>query len=174
MYTKALYNEMQVFFMNDRDFMSRVLAMERELYRIAQAMLWNDSEAADAIQTAIFKAWMKKGGLREERYFKTWLIRILINECRNIQRRKKPLPLDESFIMGKDEHMAEDLHLRQCLQRLPEKYRMPLLLHHLEGYSLAEIAEILNMKAELVKSRLYQGRICLKKLLKEGETYEAE
>lgn len=156
--------------MNDRDFMSRVLPLERKLYRIAQAVLWNDGDAADAIQSAVFKAWMKKGGLREERYFETWLIRILVNECRNIQRRKKVLPLMEEILPGKSERMAEDLHLRMCLKRLDEKYRLPLLLHHLEGYSLTEIAGILDMKAGLVKSRLHMGRKQLKKLLEEGES----
>lgn len=156
--------------MNDRDYMSRVLAMERRLYRIAQAILWNDSDAADAIQSAVFKAWAKKAGLREERYFETWLTRILVNECRNIQRRKKVLPLMEELLPGREERMAEDLYLRACLRKLPEKYRMPLLLHHLEGYSLSEIAEILELKAELVKSRLHMGRKQLKKLLEEGET----
>lgn len=170
-----LYSEMQVYFlMNDKDFMTRVLAMERELYRIAQAILWNDSDTADAIQAAVFKAWMKKGGLREEKYFKTWLIRILINECRNIQRRKKPLPLAEEYLPAKGERMAENLHLRQCLQELPEKYRMPLLLHHMEGYALSEIAIVLNMKPELVKSRLHQGRKRLGKLLEEDELHEAD
>ena len=156
--------------MNDRDYMSRVLAMERRLYRIAQAILWNDSDAADAIQSAVFKAWAKKGGLREERYFETWLVRILVNECRNIQRRKKVLPLEEALLPGREERMAEDIHLRACLQKLPEKYRMPLLLHHLEGYSLSEIANILEWNAGLVKSRLHMGRKQLKKLLEEGET----
>ena len=156
--------------MNDRDYMSRVLAMERRLYRIAQAILWNDSDAADAIQTAVFKAWAKKGGLREDRYFETWLVRILVNECRNIQRQKKALPLLEEILPGKDERMAEDMHLRMCLKRLDEKYRLPILLHHLEGYALTEIAGILEIDSGLVKSRLYQGRRQLKKLLEEGET----
>ena len=156
--------------MNDRDFMSRVLPLERKLYRIAHAILWNDSDAADAIQSAVFKAWMKKASLRETCYFETWLIRILINECRSIQRRKKALPLLQEIIPGRQERMAEDLHLRMCLKQLPEKYRLPLLLHHLEGYSLSEISGILNLDAGLVKSRLHQGRKRLKKLLEEGES----
>jgi len=155
--------------MRDRDFMSRTLPLERRLYRIAHAMLWNDSDAADAIQSAVFKAWMKKASLREERYFETWLIRILVNECRNIQRQKKTLPLAEEILPGKDERMAEDIHLRVCLQKLPEKYRLPLLLHHMEGYRLTEIAGILETDAAVMKSRLYQGRRQLKKLLEEGE-----
>ena len=82
--------------MNDQEFTMRVRLMERKLYRIAHAILWNDADCADAIQEAVFKGWMKRSGLREERYFETWLVRILINECKNIIRRQKraPLPLD--------------------------------------------------------------------------------
>jgi len=156
--------------MNDRDYMARVRGMERRLYRIAQAILWNDADSADAIQAAVFKGWMKKGGLREEKYLETWLVRILINECRDMlaRRRVRLLPLAEE-ILSSEERMAEDLHLRQTLRAMPEKYRLPLLLHHLEGYTLAEIAEILKLPATLVKSRLHQGRKLLRERLEEGE-----
>ena len=157
--------------MNDRDYMARVHAMERKLYRIAHAMLFNDADSADAIQAAVFKGWMKKGALRENRYMETWLVRILINECRDILRRRsaKILPLKDELLPGEDERMAEDLHLRQILQSMPEKYRLPLLLHHLEGYTLPEIAKMLSITPQLVKSRLHQARKLLRGKLEEGE-----
>lgn len=150
--------------MNDREYMDRVQAMERRLYRISHAILWCDADCADAVQEAVFRGWMKRGSLREEKYFETWLIRILINECRSLIRRQKLRPL-----------LAEpppalpdtDLQLREALHALPEKYRMPLLLHHLEGYSLTEASEILGIPAGLVKSRLHQARKALRKLLDE-------
>ena len=78
--------------MSDQEYMARVRAMERKLYRIAHAILWSDADCADAIQEAVFRGWMKRGTLREERYFETWLIRILINECRNLLRRQQAAP----------------------------------------------------------------------------------
>lgn len=158
--------------MNDREYSARVKAMERRLYRIASAILFNDADSADAIQSAVFKGWMKKGSLRDSRYMETWLVRILVNECRDMLRKRsaKSLPLMEEILPCADERMAEDLHLRQALQSMPEKYRMPLLLHHMEGYSLAEIAEILNIEPTLVKSWLYQGRQLLRSKLEEGES----
>ena len=157
--------------MNDRDYMARVRAMERKLYRIAHAMLFNDADSADAIQAAVFKGWMKKAALREDRYMETWLIRILINECRDMLRKRsaKILPLMDELLPGEDERMAEDLHLRDALRSLPEKYRLPLLLHHLEGYELSEIAEMLSITPQLVKSRLHQARKRLRGKLEEGE-----
>ena len=158
--------------MNDREYMARVKAMERKLYRIAHAMLFNDADSADAIQAAVFKGWMKKAGLRESRYMETWLVRILINECRDMLKKRsaKILPLMDEILPGEDERMAEDIHLREVLRSMPEKYRLPLLLHHLEGYELSEIAKMLSITPQLVKSRLHQARKLLRGKLEEGES----
>jgi len=156
--------------MNDQSYITRVRSMERKLYRIAHAILFSDADCADAIQEAVFKGWMKKGGLREEKYFETWMVRILINECRNLLRSGKntPLPLNEALAAGTQAELNEDIHLRTAIRRLPEKYRMPLLLHHLEGYSLAEIARMLDIPQGMVKSRLHQGRSALRRILNAG------
>lgn len=157
--------------MSDQEYMTRVRAMERKLYRIAHAILWSDADCADAIQEAVFRGWMKRGTLREERYFETWLIRILINECRNLLRRQQAAPaaLCEEICAGSGAEPGADLHLRAALRALPEKFRTPLLLHHLEGYSLGETAQILRLSPALVKSRLHQARIALRKNLKAGD-----
>lgn len=153
--------------MNDQDFAARVHAMERRLYRIAHAILWSDADCADAIQEAVFRGWMKKGSLREEKYFETWLIRILINECKGLLRRRRieDLPLNEAANAAAPN---ADPVLRTALRQLPEKYRVPLLLHHLEGYSLGEISAMLNLPQPLVKSRLHQARSALRKILNAG------
>lgn len=155
--------------MTDDEYMSRVLGMERKLYRIAHSVLWNDADCADAIQEAITKGWMKKATLREVCFFETWLVRILINECRNIQRREKLrlLPLDEGIKVQQEDDLVENLRLREALKQLPEKYRLVLLLHHLEGYDLEEIARMLGCPRTTIKSRLHQARKSLKTILQE-------
>ena len=158
--------------MNDAEYMDRVTGMERKLYRIAHAILWNDHDCCDAVQEAVLKGWLKRGSLREEGYFDTWLVRILINECRNIQRshRLRLLPLDEGIRSTVDDgNLLESLQLREALRNLPEKYRMALLLHHMEGYSLEETAEILRITRGLAASRLSQARKALRKLLETGD-----
>ena len=154
--------------MNDQQYMDRVCAMERKLYRMARAILFNDADCADAIQEAVFRGWMKKDGLREEKYFETWLIRILINECRNLLRRGRDLLLTQPP-QGSVEDVQLDFALRDALRALPEKYRVPMLLHHLEGYSLVEISQILKLSESKVRYRVHQGRNALKKILKNGE-----
>ena len=155
--------------MNDRDYMARVRAMEGRLYRIAQAMLWRDADCADAIQEAVFRGWMKKGQINEPAYFETWLIRILINQCKDVLRRRKrdPLPLD--IETGQEDRLYEDVHLRACLKRLPEEYRIPLLLHHLEGYSIRDVAKMLCLPEKRVTARLYRARKALRALLDGGD-----
>ena len=155
--------------MNDRDYMARVRAMEGRLYRIAQAMLWRDADCADAIQETVFRGWMKKGQINEPAYFETWLIRILINHCKDVLRRRKrdPLPLD--IETGQEDRLCEDVHLRACLKRLPEEYRIPLLLHHLEGYSIRDVAKMLCLPEKRVTARLYRARKALRALLDGGD-----
>lgn len=155
--------------MNDRDYMARVRTMEGRLYRIAQAMLWRDADCADAIQEAVFRGWMKKAQLNEPAYFETWLIRILINQCKDVLRRRKrdPLPLD--IETGQEDRLCEDVHLRACLKRLPEEYRIPLLLHHLEGYSIRDVAKMLCLPEKRVTARLYRARKALRALLDGGD-----
>lgn len=157
--------------MNDKEYMARITVMERRLYRIAHAILWEDSDCADAIQEAVFRGWVGRGSLREEKYFDTWIIRILINECRNLLRRRRVrvLPLEEALIPSAGDTMAENLQLRMALKALPEKYRLPLLLHHTEGYRLDEIAGMLSISQSLVKSRLHQARKSLRALLENGD-----
>ncbi len=78
--------------MMDREqFTSAVLAAEPTLYRVAKTMLRSEHDCADAAQQAILRAWEQLDSLRSTRYFKTWLVRILINECSTILRRQQRL-----------------------------------------------------------------------------------
>ena len=155
--------------MNDQEYMRRVRALEGRLYRIAQAILWREADSMDAVQEAVFRWWMKKDGLKEPERLETWLVRILINQCRDMlrKRRREPLPLDAD--VRREDRLCEDLQLRLALKRLPEKYRLPLLLHHLEGWPVKEVAHMLNLPQTMVTSRLHQARKALRALLDGGD-----
>ena len=129
--------------MSDQEFMARTRFMERKLYRIARAILWSDADCADAIQEAVFKGWMKKGSLRQAQYFETWLVRILINECKTIWRRKPWLEteLPENMNVAS----TEEHRLFETLMILPKKQRVTLELHYIEGYKTREIAGMLGI-----------------------------
>lgn len=152
--------------MNKAEFVRRVRNCERRLYRVARTMLSSDADCEDAVQEALLKAWSQLDTLREEAYFETWLIRILINECRSLWRRRRggeaELPENLTQAAADDASPVFD-----ALMALPEKHRIALELRYVEGYRTREIAKLLGISESAVKWRLGKGRELLKKELGE-------
>lgn len=159
--------------MDDQTFEERIRALEAKLYRTAYAILWNDADAADAMQESVVRAWRKLDSLKDTQRFEAWVMRILVNECKDAHRRNKrrPLPLNEAVAeTAVAPEMFIDIGLQDALRQLPTKYRLPLLLHHMDGYSLAEISSMLHLPVGTIKGRLHQARILLKTFMeKEAE-----
>lgn len=152
---------------DEKTFEERILALETNMYRTARAILRRDADAADAMQETILKAWRRLRSLKDETRFDAWVTRILVNECRDALRREKrsPVAYADPGEGGRAEGAAEDLSLRAALEALPEKYRLPLLLHHMDGYPLGEVARIMRLPVSTVKGRLYEARKKLKTYL---------
>ena len=150
--------------MTSDEFSTRIVAMMQTLYRVSYAQLSQSCDRDEAVQECLFKAWQKRHQLRDERFMQTWVIRILINECHNIQRKRgRELPLDEL-----PEQVAPadaDSGLHDALFSLDETLRLPIILHYIEGFSTSEIARILRWPHGTVKSRMLRGRKALKKML---------
>ena len=150
--------------MDKQRFAALVMEREKTLYRVARSMLQDLADQQDAVQEAITRAWEKRGALREERYFSTWLVRILINECHNMHRRQSRLVLKDSW----EEHAlgTAALHgneaLDAAMDALPERLRLPVILHYIEGFKLKEIAGMLHCTQGSIKRRLFDGRKALK------------
>ena len=154
--------------MNKEDFSKQVLAAESSLYRVAKSILHNDEDCADAIQNGILKAWEKLDTLRSVKYFKTWLTRIVINECYQIVRAaQKYVSLDEypGWDMEAVGRAEEESDVMIALARLDEKYRLPIVLHEIEGYSVKEIGKILGLSETNVGNRIFRGKKILRKEL---------
>jgi RNA polymerase sigma-70 factor (ECF subfamily) len=154
--------------LDQEEFSRRVLAARERLYRVAIAILSREADAEDAAQEALVKAWRALPGLREGKYFETWLIRILINECRRTRRSRAKASLGE-FPEGLPAPEPPAPALRDALEMLDEKYRLPLVLHHAEGYTLSETARLLRLPEGAVKWRIRKGAAKLKDILTEGE-----
>lgn len=155
--------------MDEQSFLERASECERSLYRVSRSILWDDMDCADAVQQAVFKAWVNRRRLRDPEKFRSWLTRILINECRNLQRarlrQKNAVAAAENAVRtGGARPEAEAL--ADAIRALPEEYRMPILLHYMEGYSVREIAEILRLPAKRVTDRLYRARRKLEEALR--------
>lgn len=149
------------------DFIQRVRACERRLYRVARTMLPQECDCEDAVQEALLRAWDRRETLRQEAYFETWLIRILINKCKTFYRRRPPEPAELTEDIP--QVSSEETPLLEALMVLPRKQRVTLELHYIEGYSVAETARILRLPEGTVKWRLKRGRELLKKALNREE-----
>lgn len=149
------------------DFIQRVRACERRLYRVARTMLPQECDCEDAVQEALLRAWDRRETLRQEAYFDTWLIRILINQCKTFYRRRPPEPAELTEDIP--QVTSEETPLLEALMGLPRKQRVTLELHYIEGYSVAETARILRLPEGTVKWRLKRGRELLKQSLKREE-----
>lgn len=129
------------------------------MYKTARGILKNDNDAADAVQDTILTSFEKIHTLRKPQYFKTWLIRILINECNQILRHyKKVNPIEEvPETPRKDKSLAE-FEFKEMLEQVDEKYRVILVLYYEQGFKITEIAELLELNENTVKTRLARAR----------------
>lgn len=151
--------------MTNEEFVRLVSDAEKSLYRVAKSILMNDEDCADAIQSAILNAFDKLDTLRQKKHFTTWLTRILINECYQIMRsRREQIPYEE--YMESQEIQQENGEVYEAVMELEEKYRMPVVLYYIEGYSVKEVANILEISVSNVKVRLSRARNMLKDILK--------
>ena len=154
--------------MDEQSYLRQAEACGRTLYRVARSILWNDADCADAVQQAVFKGWVHRGSLRDPDRFRPWLTRILVNECRDIQRRaaRQKKLVNAAGEQLRTEPPPPDPGLEEAVRALPEDYRLPVLLHYMEGYPVRDIAGILGIPERRVSERLYRARRKLEEALK--------
>lgn len=151
--------------MDKATFILKLEHASETLFRIAWAMLYSEEDCRDAMQETALKAWQHRGQLREERYFTTWVTRILINECRGIRRtRHRVIPVEE---MPESLTPPPDPTLALALHALPEHLRLPLIMHCIEGFDYAQIARVLHLPQATVRGRIARAKERLRKELSE-------
>ena len=143
--------------MDKETFSTLVHEQQRQLYRIAVSYTASSADAEDAMQEALLRAWKRRDTLRNPAYFGTWLNRILINECKTLLR-KRQLPTADLPNLAAPPPDEQAMALRTALFALPEKYRVPLVLNLLEGYTLREIAAMLSLPVGTVKTRIARAK----------------
>ena len=126
------------------------------------SMLKNESDCEDAVQTAILTAYEKLGTLKNEDFFKTWLVRILINVCnKQLNERKRFVDIQE-YMETSTVTTEINIDVKIALRQLPVKIREVVVLYYMEDFSVIEIKNILHIPEGTVKSRLSKGRELLK------------
>ena len=147
-------------------------AVERHqtmVYRTALHALANSQDADDAVQEVFLRLYQRKGTFDGEEHLRRWLLRVTVNYCRDLMkspwRRRVALEeLPETPVFDKPREAA----LYREVMALPGKYRVPLYLYYYEGYSVAEIGELLRLNASTVQTRLARARGKLKVTPEEG------
>src|SRR5208282_5475402 len=154
---------------------------DRKLLRIAQSITHNREDSQDAVQEAFLKAFQNLGEFREESKFSTWLFRITVNQSLmklRKQRTTREASLDEDF-QGEGEVLPKEVtdwapnpeqlywasELREilikCLQELSPLLRTVFVLRDIEGLTIDQTAEVLNLSQAAVKARLLRARLQL-------------
>lgn len=144
----------------DQDaFLELMDSQMQTMYKLAWTYLKNEDDVADIVQDTILTCFEKLPTLRDEKYFKTWMMKIVINHCKNLLKKEKrtvhmeALP-EEIFV----EREYSNREWNEMLRSLDEKYRTILLLYYLENFNTREISQILDMNESTVRIRLKRGR----------------
>ena len=139
------------------------------VYRVAKAILNKEEDIEDAVSESILKAYKNIQTLKDEAFFKTWLIRIVINESNNLyKKRSKEIAVDKDHFKNiKVNDNYKDLSLYNAINSLDEDLRITTILFYFEDMKYKDIAKILNVKEGTIKSRLSRAKEKLYNILKE-------
>lgn len=136
-----------------------------ELFRLCLVMLKNTHDAEDAVKDTLLSYLQRAPEFESRESERSWLLTVAANRCRDSLRRAKRHPsvsMDELTELGAtDEHAL----VLDALMALPEKFRLVLTLHYVEGYSTSEIAGMIGRTPSAVKMRLQKGRRLLEDTL---------
>jgi RNA polymerase sigma factor (sigma-70 family) len=131
-------------------------------YRLAVGMLRSESDAEDAVQEAVLKAWRHFGRFRRGSDLRPWLFTIVANECRDQRRsrwwsviRRSEAP--DELVDATSSVDPETVDLRRALYRLPHNQRYVLILRYYLDLSYEEVAQTLGISTKAAKSRTYRA-----------------
>ena len=139
------------------------------LYRVAKSILNNEDDIEDAVSEAVLKAYKNIKKLKHEEFFKTWVIRIVINESNNLYKKRiKEISVDKEHFKNieiNDDY--RDLSLYNAINSLDDDLRTTTILFYFEDMKYKDIAKVLNVKEGTIKSRLSRAKEKLYNILKE-------
>lgn len=149
---------------------------EKDLYKIAKARLDNDEDVYDAVQETLIRAFKSIKKLKEVQYFKTWLIKILINKSNDIynsKNKKKIIPFEhlesiKNFNSYNLDNIENLLDFKFICNNLKYEDKIIIILYYMENLSDKEIAELLNMNENTVKSKRRRAKNNIKDILEGG------
>lgn len=157
------------------------------LYKIGRSYGFNHQDTEDAMQETFINSYINLGQFRQQASFKTWLFRIMLNQCYHRAHRKRyqkekpaePLRSKSDFMFLRDTESSnavinKELNkvIETCLMKLPEAYRTTFALRELTGLNMAETAEVMHTTVANVKVRLNRAKAMLQKEIEQVYTPE--
>ena len=136
------------------------------LWRTGIMMLGEPQDVQDMIQEVLLKYMQKRPVFHDAEHEKAWLLRVAVNLCRDMLRlrsRRRYFPIDELEPEAVGSTDAESMEILEEIAMLPQKWKSVLLLHYIEGYSLKEISEILDVSENAVKKRMQRAKEALRR-----------
>jgi len=147
-------------------FQAEIRRIEKLMYRVSMSYLGHAEDAADAVQDTLIRAWEKRNFLSRPEQFKPWVMKILTNQCKDVlrkRRRRSFYPLEEDTVsIAPPEPRPPVL---EAVEALKPEWRIVMVLHYVDGFSVQEIAGALGLPAGTVKTRMRSARKRLKQTL---------
>jgi len=152
-----------------KEFAERAEVAKPRLYRTAVLYLGSEAAAEEALDEALYKGLHACRKLRQPEYFDTWLTRILLNVCADEKKRARQfLNLDE--LPEPSTEVFDALPLREAVRRLPRELKSVVILRYFSGYTLKEVAEIMDIPQGTAATRQRRALELLRLELGEEET----
>ena len=147
---------------NDKAFLILMNQYKEQIYRTAFAYVKDEEIALDIVQEVSYKAYKSIENLKEPKYFNTWIMRIAINISTDFYNKKsKVVCMEQEELISKIDATYEDkderIYLMESLDKLDNKYKKIIVLKYFDDLTFREIAEILDIPENTVKTHLYKG-----------------
>ena len=153
-----------------------ILQIRNDLYKIAKTRISSDDDIEDLIQDTMIETYKHIKKLREPEKFKMWVIKILVNKCNKLYKKKyrKDISIDDYnmenyIVLNSQKDIEDDLNFYYLIKKLKYEERIVLILHYMEQYSVKDISKILKINENTVKTHLFRARERIKKDLNEKE-----
>lgn len=163
---------------NTYAFTELISSIKNDLYRVGKTRLNDDNDINDAIQETMINAYKNIKKLKENSYFKSWIIKILINECnkiykykyknKNIYERLSNESIETNNVDCNIQTVNSNIDFELLINNLDYEEKIIITLFYNSNYSSKEISDILNMNINTVKSKLLRAKQKIKNTYKGG------
>jgi RNA polymerase sigma-70 factor (TIGR02954 family) len=155
---------------NDEAFLELMQKYKTDIYKAALAYFRNENDALEAVQEVTFRAYQKIDTIREPSFFKTWLIRIMINYCNDqVTRRKRFIQNEELIDSTQTTDSHERIELEDVIETLDARSRELIKLKYFHDMRIQDIAAVLKRPEGTIKTWLHKALASLRAALEEME-----